>query len=72
MPKIISIVLAAVLTMAAAGLWLKSSVSETSASFRPMSVSGGLSVYDTRLKAGLALLPEQKIDDKSFIFTDND
>jgi hypothetical protein len=72
MPKIISIVLTVVLIMAAAAAWLKSSVSETSASFRPLSISGGLSVYDTRLKSGITSLPEQKIDDKSFIFADND
>ena len=71
MPKIISAVLLAVLTIAAAGLWLKSSVSETSASFRPLSASG-LSVYDTRLKAGMTSLPQQKVDDKTFVFTDTE
>jgi hypothetical protein len=72
MPKIISIVLTVALIVAAAGFWLKSSVSETSAGFRPLSVSGGLSVYDTRLKAGSTSLPELKFDDKSFVFTDSD
>jgi hypothetical protein len=72
MPNIISIVLTFALILAAAGVWLKSSVSETSAGFRPLSVSGGLSVYDTRLKAGLTSLPEQRMDDKSFVFIDSD
>ena len=71
MSKTISVVLASVLTIVAAGFWLKSSVSETTAGSRP-APANGLSVHDILLKIDTTLLPEQKVDDRSFVFTDRE
>ena len=69
MPKIISLVLASVLTIAAAGFWLKSSVSETVAGSRP-AAANGLLVDEIHRKANTPSLPERKVDDRSFVFTE--
>jgi hypothetical protein len=71
MSKIVSVVFAAVLTVVAAGFWLKSSVSETEARARSEPVKG-LSLYDHHLMPGLKLLPVQQVDDKSFVFAENE
>ena len=71
MPKIVSLVFAAVLTVVAAGVWLKSSVSESAARSRSEPVKG-LSLYDHDLKTDLKSLPLQKKDDKTFVFSEND
>jgi hypothetical protein len=70
MYKIISLVLASVLTIVAAGFWLKSSVSETAAGSRP--AAQGLSVDDIHRKANVKSLPIQKVADMSFVFTESE
>ena len=71
MSKIVSVVFAAVLTVVAAGVWLKSSVSETEARARAEPVKG-LTLYDHHLLPGPKSLPMQAMDDKSFVFAENE
>jgi hypothetical protein len=65
MPKIVSLMFAATLTILAVGFWFKSSVTETIAGARPATVS----VYDLHRKADMNSMPVTKIDDRSVIFT---
>ena len=71
MYKIISLVLASVLTIVTAGFWLKSSVSETAAGSRPAAAQG-LSVDDIHRKVNVKSLPVQKVADMSFVFTESE
>jgi hypothetical protein len=71
MSKILSLAFAAVLTIVAAGFWLKSSVSETAAHAR-LEPAKGLSMYDHHFKGDLKSLPSQQMDDKSFVFTEHE
>ena len=71
MSKIVSVAFAAVLTMGAAGFWLKSSVSETAAHAR-FEPAKGLSMHGQDFKTGLKSLPLQQMDDKSFVFTEHE
>jgi hypothetical protein len=71
MSKIVSLVFAAVLPVVAVGVWLKSSVSETAARARSEPVKG-LSLYDHDLKTDLKSLPLQKMDDRTFVFAENE
>jgi hypothetical protein len=71
MSKIISLVFAAVLTVVAAGVWLKSSVSETAARSRSEPVTG-LSLHGHDLKTDLQSLPLQQTDDRTFVFAENE
>ena len=71
MSKIVSLVFAAVLTVVAAGVWLKSSVSETAAHARSEPAKG-LSLVDRDLMPGLKSLPVQQVDDKSFVFAESE
>lgn len=71
MSKIVSVAFAAVLTIVAAGFWLKSSVSETAARARSEPVKG-LSLVDRDLMPGLKSLPVQQMDDKSFVFAEHE
>jgi hypothetical protein len=71
MSKITSVVLAVALTALAAGFWLKSGVSETSAESRSQPVQA-LSVYDLHLRADVKTMPVQKMHDMSFVFAGTD
>ena len=71
MPKTISFVLAAVVTIAAAGLWLKSSVSETTAGARP-AAGQRLLVEEIVRNSNAQSMPEHRPDDRSFVFTDRE
>jgi len=71
MSRIVSLVFAAVLTVVAAGVWLKSSVSETAARARSEPVKG-LSLVDRDLMPGLKPLPVQQVADKSFVFAESE
>jgi hypothetical protein len=71
MSKIISLVLASVLTIVAAGFWLKSSVSETAAG-SPLAAAQGLSVDDIHRKANVESLSAQKVVDRSFVFIESE
>ena len=71
MSKIISLVLVSVLTIVAAGSWLKSGVSETAAGLRPAAAKG-LSVDDIHRKADVKSLSVQKVVDMSFVFTESE
>ena len=71
MSKIITLVLASVLAIVAAGFWLKSSVSETAAGSRS-TAANGLSVDDIHRKVDVKSLSVQKVDDKSFVFAESE
>src|SRR2546423_1843698 len=67
MSKIISLITATALTVAAAGLWLKSGVSVTVADSRSTAVKT-LSMMDLHLAADVKSMSPQKMNDQTFVF----
>ena len=69
MSKITTLALAAIVTLAATGFWLKAGVSETAAGPR-QAPAIQMSPSDLQRSVDINALPVQKMDDRTFVFTD--
>ena len=71
MPKTLGLALAAILTIVAVSFMFKSSVSQTVAGARDNSALT-ISVQDMHRDADTKSMPVTKVNDRSFVFTDNE
>jgi len=71
MPKTLTVVVAAILTIVAVSFLFKSSVSQTVAGVRDH-VATTISVQDMHRNADAKSMPVMKVNDRSFVFTDNE